>query len=57
VNILGEIESIDRIAFELGPITIYWYGIIIGSGLLLGWILAARESKKVGMEKELLSDL
>ncbi len=57
MNILGEIESIDRIAFELGPITIYWYGIIIGSGLLLGWILAARESKKVGMEKELLSDL
>lgn len=54
---MGDIESIDRIAFELGPITIYWYGIFIGSGMLLGWILAARESKKVGMEKEILSDL
>ncbi|USK41574.1 prolipoprotein diacylglyceryl transferase (plasmid) [Cytobacillus firmus] len=54
---MGEIEPIDRIAYDIGPITIYWYGILIGIGMLLGWILAARESKKVGMEKELLSDL
>lgn len=57
VKAMGEIEPIDRIAYEICPITIYWYGILIGIGMLLGWILAARESKKVGMEKELLSDL
>ncbi len=33
---MEKIEAIDRIAFELGPITVYWYGLIIGTGLFLG---------------------
>ncbi|MBT2690995.1 prolipoprotein diacylglyceryl transferase [Bacillus sp. ISL-47] len=54
---MEKIEAIDRIAFELGPITVYWYGLIIGTGLFLGWLLATRESKKLGLDKDIFADL
>ncbi|WP_282155994.1 prolipoprotein diacylglyceryl transferase [Cytobacillus gottheilii] len=54
---MENIPTIDRVAFELGTFTVYWYGIIIGTGLLLGWILATKESKRLGLEKEIFSDL
>ena len=49
---MGNIQPLDRIAIELGPFTIYWYGIIIGMGILLGWLLATRESKKLGLPQD-----
>lgn len=54
---MEKIEAIDRIAFELGPITVYWYGLIIGTGLFLGWLLATRESGKLGLDKDIFADL
>ncbi|MCM3714623.1 prolipoprotein diacylglyceryl transferase [Halalkalibacter oceani] len=51
------IEPLSRIFLELGPIRIYWYGVIIGVGVLLGYLLAARESVKRGMPKETFADL
>jgi len=51
------IQQLNRIAFEFGNFTVYWYGIIIGAGLLLGWILATNESKKQGLPKDIFSDL
>lgn len=54
---MGNIQPLDRVALEIGPLTVYWYGIIIGTGLLLGWILATRETKKLGLQKEIFSDL
>ncbi len=53
---MENIQQIDRVAFEIGPITVYWYGIIIGAGLLLGWILASKESKKLGLSSDILAD-
>lgn len=50
-------SPIDRVALEIGPFTVYWYGIIIGTGLLLGWLLASREAKKQGLDKDIFSDL
>lgn len=33
------IEPLNPIAFQLGPLAVHWYGIIIGLGALLGlWI-------------------
>jgi phosphatidylglycerol---prolipoprotein diacylglyceryl transferase len=51
------IQPIDRVALELGPITIYWYGVIIGLGALLGLWLAIRESERRGLEKDTFVDV
>lgn len=54
---MDKIHHLNRVAFELGPLTVYWYGIIIGTGVLLGWLLAQRESKKLGLGQDVLADL
>ncbi|MGG5253443.1 prolipoprotein diacylglyceryl transferase [Neobacillus sp. SM06] len=54
---MEKIQHLNRVAFELGPFTVYWYGIIIGTGVLLGWLLAQRESKKLGLGQDTLADL
>ncbi|OQP07614.1 prolipoprotein diacylglyceryl transferase [Geobacillus sp. 46C-IIa] len=51
------IEPLDRVFLQLGPITIYWYGVIIGTGVLLGLWLATRESVRHGLPKETFVDL
>ncbi len=39
----------NRILFELGPITIYWYSVTMLLAVLTGVYLATKESKKQGM--------
>ncbi|WP_050182597.1 prolipoprotein diacylglyceryl transferase [Domibacillus robiginosus] len=51
------VEVLDRVAFQIGSITVYWYGIIIMTGILLGLWLATRESVKQGLPKDTFSDL
>lgn len=51
------IQPLDRVAFELGPIQVYWYGLIIGFGALLGLWLAVRESERRGLHKDTFVDL
>lgn len=53
----ANIQPIDRIAFELGPIQVYWYGVIIGIGALIGLWLAVRESERRGLHKDVFVDL
>ncbi|MEH7097473.1 prolipoprotein diacylglyceryl transferase [Neobacillus vireti] len=48
---------INPIAFQLGPISVHWYGIIIGLGALLGLYLATQECKKRGISPDILVDL
>lgn len=54
---MTNIPHLDRVAFAIGPLTVYWYGIIIGTGLLLGWLLITKESKKLGLDEEIFADL
>lgn len=54
---MQNIQPLDRVAFEIGPITVYWYGLIIGAGLLLGLLLATREAEKLKLGKETFTDL
>jgi phosphatidylglycerol:prolipoprotein diacylglycerol transferase len=54
---LLNIQPLDRVFLQLGPITIYWYGVIIGTGVLLGLWLATRESERLGLPKETFVDL
>lgn len=51
------IQPIDPIAFQLGPLSVHWYGVIIGVGALLGLWLALRECEKRGINKDTFIDL
>lgn len=47
-NLGIEISSLNRVAFSLFGLDVYWYGIFIGTGLILGTWLAMRYMKKIG---------
>ena len=47
-NLGIEIGTLDRVAFSLFGLDVYWYGIFIGTGLILGTWLAMRYMKKIG---------
>ncbi|MGY0693555.1 prolipoprotein diacylglyceryl transferase [Virgibacillus sp. FSP13] len=49
--------TLDRVFLEIGPLTIYWYGVIIAFGAFLGLYLATRESDRLGLKKDLVVDL
>ncbi len=52
-----EIVPLDRVALQLGPISIYWYGVIIAAGVILALILANREGKRLDLPKDTFTDL
>ncbi len=53
---IGTSAPIDRVFLEIGPLTIYWYGIIIAVGAVLAVYLATREAERVGLGKETIMD-
>ncbi|WP_027847449.1 prolipoprotein diacylglyceryl transferase [Marinococcus halotolerans] len=53
----SSMQPIDRVAFEVGSVPIYWYGILIGLGALLGYVLASYEAKKRGLPDDIFADL
>ncbi len=48
---------IDRVAFTLFNIEVYWYGIIIAAGFMVSILLAMRASKKYGFDSDTVLDL
>ena len=46
----------NRVFVSIGPITIYWYSIMVLMGILAGILMASIEAKKV-REKEYIDDL
>ncbi len=48
---------IDPVAFSIGPFAVHWYGILIGTGVIIGFILVLREGKRRGMNLDLFYDL
>ena len=49
--------TIDRVAFKVFGIPVYWYGIIIAAGFLLAVLLAVRNSAKFGLEPDYIIDM
>ncbi len=49
--------KLDPIALDLGPITVHWYGIILGLAALSGLLLAIREGKRFGIVPDFFLDL
>lgn len=50
-------KALDPIALQLGPLSIHWYGIILGTAALVGLLMALREAKRVGMDPETIMDV
>ena len=53
---LGLSFNIDPIAFKIFGISIYWYGIIITTGILLGTLMAAWIAQKENIHSEIITD-
>jgi phosphatidylglycerol:prolipoprotein diacylglycerol transferase len=51
------LNYIDPIAIQLGPISVRWYGIIIATGILLGYFIAQASVKRIGHDKDTLVDI
>lgn len=49
--------ALDRVAISFGDITIYWYGIIICLGIILGFAAAYMRMKKIGITLDDLADI
>lgn len=54
---LGLEFTINRVAFSIFGLNIYWYGIIIAFGFLLGTILAVQSCKRFGISPNDVLDL
>lgn len=48
---------LNPVAFSLGPITVRWYGIILGSAALIGLWLAVTEGKRFKISPDFFMDL
>ena len=47
----------DRTFLKLGPITIYWYSVLIISAILIGLYFASKQAEKNKLGKEFIIDL
>jgi len=50
-------QALSPIFLDIGPITIYWYAIIIVTGVVVGLVLATKESVRLGLKDETFTDL
>lgn len=55
--LMCEAEPLNRVFLEIGSLSIYWYGVIIATGLFLGLYLATKESERLGLQKDIMIDL
>ncbi|MDE6182603.1 MAG: prolipoprotein diacylglyceryl transferase [Eubacteriales bacterium] len=55
-NLGIEIKKLDRIAFSIFNIDIYWYGVIIATGIFLGLMITLKEAKRTGQNTEIYTD-
>ncbi len=49
--------QLNRVAIEIGFITIYWYGLIICAAIIIGFTVAYMRMKKIGFSLDDLIDL
>ncbi len=49
--------DINPVAFTIFNVDVMWYGILIASGVIIGTLLALRESRRIGFRDEDLIDL
>ena len=55
-NIGIEFKNIDPVAFTLFEIDVYWYGLIIVTGVIAGLLIAQYRAKQTGQDPEIYAD-
>lgn len=54
---LGLSFNINRVAFQIGPFTVYWYGILIAIGVALALTYAMSKARKSGVHPDRFIDV
>jgi len=54
---LGWSFVINRVALRIGPLTVYWYGLIATLGIVLGILYAVRRGKTYGIHPDRMLDI
>ncbi|QGH34123.1 prolipoprotein diacylglyceryl transferase [Gracilibacillus salitolerans] len=52
-----EAPALNPVFLQLGPLSIYWYGLIIATGAFIGLWIATREADRLGVKKDYIVDL
>lgn len=47
----------DRIAFELGSLTVYWYGVFVALGFMIGLFVMQWRARQIGFPRERVFDI
>lgn len=55
--LIARFQSPGPILFELGPLTIRWYGLLIASAVLIGVTLSQKLAQRRGVNPDLIGDL
>ena len=56
INLSLPLLALNPIAFNLGPIQVHWYGIIIATGVVLALILSVHEGQRRGINEDYFYD-
>ena len=56
INLSLPLLAFNPIAFNLGPIQVHWYGIIIATSVVLALILSVREGRRRGINEDYFYD-
>ena len=54
---LGLSFELDRVAFSIGSMNIYWYGVCIAVGMCLALVFAFRHSVEFGVDADAMVDV
>ncbi len=49
--------NIDRVCFSIGSVNIYWYGVLMASGIIIAILLASVEAKRKKLYADAIVDL
>ena len=54
---LGWEFEIDRVAFHIGSLPVYWYGILIALGFILAILYVTKRAKEFGVDPDRMLDV
>ncbi len=54
---LGLSFEINRVAFSIGKFDVYWYGLLIGLGMLIAFVYAMQNANKFGVDVDRMLDV